>query len=279
MELTGADELIEHLVEFYDRVAPEYDAWAGGLHSRVAAKLVDVAAPRRGDAVLDVGCGTGLVTHLLAEAVGAKGSVVGIDLSARMLDLARPRARPNTKFMTMAAEHMVFRDRSFDLITYGQSLPYLIDPLASLEETVRLLRPGGRVALSLHRRSLQTEAQDLFYRVLGDLAIRHHMRVPEHSPERSVFGERENLPRLLDELGFEKIRITEMVTGGRARTPREWTQLMAGSGPLPNTLLSVLGPRLRSEFETILAEQMEELGDEAFRYHFAFIFAVGIASP
>jgi ubiquinone/menaquinone biosynthesis C-methylase UbiE len=275
MELTGADELIEHLVEFYDRVAPEYDAWAGGLHSRVAAKLVDVAAPRRGDAALDVGCGTGLVTHLLAEAVGAKGSVVGIDLSARMLDLARPRARPNTKFMAMAAEHMVFRDRSFDLITYGQSLPYLVDPLASLEEAARLLRPGGRVALSLHRRSLQTEAQDLFYGVLGDLAIRHHMRVPEHSPERSVFGERENLPRLLDELGFEKIRMTEMVTGGRARTPREWTQLMAGSGPLPNTLLSVLGPRLRSEFETILAERMEELGDDAFRYHFAFIFAIG----
>jgi ubiquinone/menaquinone biosynthesis C-methylase UbiE len=275
MELTGADELIEHLVEFYDRVAPEYDAWAGGLHGRVAAKLVEVTSPRRGDSVLDVGCGTGLVTHLLAESVGAKGSVVGIDLSARMLDLARARARANTTFMAMAAEHMVFRDRSFDLITYGQSLPYLVDPLASLEEAVRLLRPGGRVALSLHRRSLQTEAQDLFYKVLGELAIRHHMRVPEHSPERSVFGERENLPRLLDELGFEKIRMTELVTGGRTRTPREWTELMAGSGPLPNTLLSVLGPRLRSEFEAILAERMEELGDDAFRYHFAFIFAIG----
>jgi ubiquinone/menaquinone biosynthesis C-methylase UbiE len=276
MELTGSDELIEHLVEFYDRVAPEYDAWAGGLHGRVAAKLVDMAAPRRGDAVLDVGCGTGLVTQLLAERVGAKGSVVGIDLSPRMLGLARQRARSNTTFLAMAAEHLVFRDRSFDLITYGQSLPYLVDPLASLEEAVRLLRPGGRVALSLHRRSLQTDAQDLFYTVLGDLAVRHHLRVPEHSPERSVFGEPENLPRLLDELGFEKVRITEMVTGGRARTPREWTELMAGSGPLPNTLLSVLGPRLRSEFETTLAEGMEELGDDAFRYHFAFIFAVGL---
>jgi len=276
MELTGADELIEHLVEFYDRVAPEYDAWAGGLHGRVAAKLVDVAAPRRGDAVLDVGCGTGLVTHLLAETVGAKGSVVGIDLSARMLDLARARARPNTKFMAMAAEHLVFRASSFDLITYGQSLPYLADPVASLEEAVRLLRPGGRVALSLHRRSLQTEAQDLFYQVLGDLAVRHHLRVPEHSPERSVYGEPENLPRLLDEFGFEKVLITETVTGGRVRTPREWTELMAGSGPLPNTLLRVLGPRLRTEFETSLAEGMEALGDEAFRYHFAFIFAVGV---
>jgi ubiquinone/menaquinone biosynthesis C-methylase UbiE len=276
MELTGAEELVEHLVEYYDRVAPEYEGWAGGLHSKVAAKLVELAAPRRGEAVLDVGCGTGLVTHLLAAEVGAKGSVVGIDLSARMLDLARRRSRPNTTFMAMAAESMVFREGSFDLITYGQSLPYLLDPLASLEEAARLLRAGGRVALSLHRRSLQTEAQDLFYRVLSDLAARHHLRVPEHSPERSVYGERENLPRLLDELGFVDIRLTEMVTGGRARTPREWTDLMAGSGPLPNTLIRVLGPRLRAEFEAELAERMKELGDEAFRYHFAFIFAVGI---
>src|SRR6202023_1600213 len=132
MELTGADELIEHLVDFYDRVAPEYDGWAGGLHGRLAAKLVEVAAPRRGGAVLDVGCGTGLVTELLAERVGARGSVVGIDLSARMLERARLRSRPNTTFLPMAAERMVFRDRTFDLITYGQSLPYLVDPLTSL---------------------------------------------------------------------------------------------------------------------------------------------------
>lgn len=276
MQLTGAEELVEHLVEFYDRVAPEYEKWAGGLHSRVAAKLVEVAAPRRGEAVLDVGCGTGLVSHLLAAAVGSKGSVVGIDLSARMLDLARLRSRPNTTFMAMAAEQMVFREGSFDLITYGQSLPYLVDPLASLEEAVRLLKPGGRVALSLHRRSLQTEAQDLFYSVLGDLAARHHLRVPEHSPERSAYGERESLPRLLDELGLGSVRMTEMVTGGRARTPRDWTDLMAGSGPLPHTLLRVLGPRLRAEFEAELAERMQELGEEAFRYHFAFIFAVGV---
>lgn len=276
MELTGAEELIEHLVEYYDRVAPEYDSWASGLHGKVAARLVEVAAPARGEVVLDVGCGTGLVTHLLARKVGARGSVVGIDLSARMLDLARPQAQANTTFMAMAAEHMVFRANRFDLITYGQSLPYLVDPLASLEDAVRLLRPGGRVALSLHRRSLQTEAQDLFYRVLGDLAVRHHLRVPEHSPERSAFGERETLPRLLEELGFAGIRMTEMVTGGRCRSAREWTELMAGSGPLPNTLISILGPRLRSEFEATLAEGMAELGDEGFRYHFAFIFAVGL---
>jgi len=279
VDLTAADELTEHLVEFYDRHALEYDSWAGGLHGKVAAKLVDVAAPARGESVLDVGCGTGVATRLLGHRVGPRGSVVGIDLSARMLDLARKvGGGKQITYLTMAAESMVFRSRSFDLITYGQSLPYLLDPIGSLDEAARLLKVGGRIALSLHRRSLQTEAQDLFYRVLGDLAVSHHLRVPQHSPERSVFGERENLPRLLDELGFTDVRLTEMVTGGRAPSPRDWTALMAGSGPLPNTLISVLGPRLRAEFEELLAGKMANLGDEAFRYHFAFIFATGTLS-
>jgi ubiquinone/menaquinone biosynthesis C-methylase UbiE len=275
VDLSAADELVEHLVDFYDRVAPEYESWAGGLHGRVADRLVEVAGPRQREQVLDVGCGTGLVTRAVARKVGLRGGVVGIDLSARMLDLARGRSRPNMTYLAMAAEHMVFRESSFDLITYGQSLPYLVDPMASLDEAVRLLRVGGRIALSLHRRSLQTEAQDIFYRVLGELAASHHLRIPNHSPERSVFGEREHLPRLLDELGFGQVRLTEMVTGGRAASPREWTSLMAGSGPLPNTLITVLGPRLRAEFETELADRMRQLGEEAFRYHFAFIFAVG----
>lgn len=275
MNLTAADELVEHLVEFYDRVAPEYDSWANGLHGRVADRLVEVAAPKPREQVLDVGCGTGFMTRLLARRVGSRGGVVGIDLSARMLDLARGQPRANITYLTMAAEHLVFREKSFDLITYGQSLPYLADPAASLNDAVRLLRPGGRLALSLHRRSLQTEAQDIFYRVLGEMAAVHHLRIPDHSPERSHFGERETLPRILDEMGFVEIRLTEMVTGGRSATPRDWTSLMAGSGPLPNTLISILGPRLRTQFEERLRVEMGHLGDEAFRYHFAFIFAVG----
>src|SRR5207302_9600231 len=137
--------------------------------------------PKKGETVLDVGCGTGLVTQLVAEKVGKKGSVVGIDLSARMLDLARLKARSNTTFMAVAAEHVPFRDKSFDLVTYGQSLPYLSDPIGSLEEPILLLRKTGRMSLSLHRRSLHTEAQDLLYEVLGDLVLSPHQRVREHS--------------------------------------------------------------------------------------------------
>lgn len=276
MDLTAADELVEHLVEFYDRSAPAYDDWAGGLNGKVALRLVDLADPDVGEACLDVGCGTGTLTHLIAERVGKRGSVVGIDLSARMLDIARAkRSAANTTFMAMAAEHLVFRERSFDLITYGQSLPYLLDPGASLDEAVRLLKPGGRMAVSLHRRSLHTEAQEVFYTALSELAQRHFLSIPQHSTDRSRLGEPETVEQLFDELGFTKIQLTEMVTGGRARTPLEWIDLMAGTGPLPGTVIGVLGPRLREEFGRQLSEAMAPLGADAFRYHFSFIFARG----
>ena len=71
--------------------------------------------------------------------------------------------------------------------------------------------------------------------------------------------------------------MADLVTGGRAHTAREWTLLMSGLGPLPHTLLRVLGPRLRAELEAELEEAMAGLGEDAFRYHHAFLFA--LASP
>ena len=275
MELSPTDEILEHMVEFYDRVAPTYDDWAAGFNAKVADKLVELAVPVAGEACLDVGCGTGLVTRRLAQTVVPGGSVVGIDLSARMLDEARRIPMPGLTYMTMAAENLVFRDHSFDLITFGQSLPYMIDPLKSLEEAVRMLKKGGRLALSLHRRSLHTEAQSIFFTRLGALGGKHHIRLPTHSSERSVLGERETLPVVLQEFGFGEIQMTELVTGGRTATAAEWNDLMAGSGPLPNTLLSMLGPRLKRSFEEDLTEAMAPLGEDAFRYHFAILLGVG----
>lgn len=266
--------LADHVTDFFDSVAPSYEAWAGGLHHRVAARLVELAAPARGADVLDVGAGTGLVTHKLAGLVGRRGSVVGIDLSARMLDIARRRSMANTKLVGMAAERLVFKDSSFDLVTMAESLAYMIDPPTALAEAWRVLRPRGRIAVSCHRRSLSTEAQDLFFQGLAVLARRHHLTLPRHSEDRARLGEPEVLTDILEDTGFEKVAMTEMVTGGRAPDPRAWTELMAGAGPLPYTLLTVLGPQLRAEFEQELAEWMEPLGDDAFRYHHAYIFAV-----
>jgi len=275
MDPDATDEMVDHLVDFFDKVAIEYDTWAGGLHARVAARLVDIAAPKKGHHVLDVGTGTGLVAQLIAPAV-RPGTVLGIDLSERMLSVARARRIPNAQFVGMAAEHLVFRPSTFNLVTMGESLAYFADPAAALEEAHRVLKPKGRLALSCHRRSLSTAAQNLFFQGLAPLARRHYLSLPRYSSDRARMGEPTVLPQLLGESGFQVVTMTELVTGGRAKDAHEWTDLMAGAGPLPYTLIRSLGPRYRAELEEEIELAMASLGDpdDAFRYHHSYLLAV-----
>ena len=275
MDPDASDEMTDHLVDFFDQIASVYDSWAGGQHGRVAARLVELAAPKKGEHVLDVATGTGLVAHLVAAKV-APGSVIGIDLSDRMLSIARAKQGKNTQFVGMAAERLVFRPETFDLVTMGEALAYLSDPNDALKEANRVLRPGGRLAVSCQRRSLSTRAQDLFFQGLAPLARRHYLSLPRYSSERARFGEPDVLPQLLGAAGFEVTRLTEMVTGGRTQNARDWTELMAGAGPLPYTLIRSLGPRYRSELEAEVESAMDSLGDpdDAFRYHHSYVIAV-----
>ncbi|HYS96801.1 MAG TPA: methyltransferase domain-containing protein [Candidatus Dormibacteraeota bacterium] len=271
----SSDEMVDHLVDFFDRIAPVYDTWAGGQHARVAGRLVDLAAPIKHELVLDVGTGTGLVAHLVAPRV-SPGLVMGIDLSENMLSVARAHKTKNAQFVGMAAEHLVFRPATFDLVTMGEALAYFADPTTALAEANRVLRPGGRLAVSCQRRSLSTRAQDLFFQGLAPLARRHYLSLPRYSSDRSRFGEPDVLPQLLGAAGFDVTRVTEMVTGGRAKDARDWTELMAGAGPLPYTLIRSLGPRYRDELEAEVEAAMASLGDpdDAFRYHHSYVLAV-----
>ena len=97
--------------------------------------------------VLDVGTGTGLVAHLVAASV-SPGMVIGIDLSDHMMSIARVSKSKNSQFLGMAAEHLVFRPQTFDLVTMGESLAYFADPNTSAgrsESGPAAWRPPGGV--------------------------------------------------------------------------------------------------------------------------------------
>jgi ubiquinone/menaquinone biosynthesis C-methylase UbiE len=135
----------------WDLAASDYERlWHGQLRDAQSALLASVA-PATGERVLDVACGPGLITVAAAQAVGATGSVLGIDLSLAMVDAARRRAvaarARNAGFARMDGEALACADASFDVALSSLGLMYMPAPERALVEMRRVLRPGGRAGI------------------------------------------------------------------------------------------------------------------------------------
>lgn len=133
----------------FDSIAPVYDRMntlmTAGLDGRWRCAAVRAARLSRGDAALDVACGTGKLTAALAAAVGPAGRVVGIDLSEAMLDEARRAFGRLVEFRTGNALALPVDNGSFDAATIAFGLRNLSSFEDGFREMARAVRSGGRV--------------------------------------------------------------------------------------------------------------------------------------
>jgi ubiquinone/menaquinone biosynthesis C-methylase UbiE len=116
-----------------------------------ADDLIGVAAIQPGERVLDVACGTGVVTRLAAEHVGAGGAVAGLDVNPGMLAVARSHSPPDTSidWYQASAESMPLPDEAFDVVLCQMGLQFVPDKLAALREMRRVLDADGRVLVTV----------------------------------------------------------------------------------------------------------------------------------
>lgn len=124
----------------------------GGTRRRSYGQLLRAGGVKSGDRVLDIGCGPGFFARMLAQAVGAEGSVVGIDAAPEMIEYAGRKARrlANCRFQPGTAESLAFADASFDVVVSSLMMHHLPDEirLKAAHEMRRVLRPGGTLLLA-----------------------------------------------------------------------------------------------------------------------------------
>lgn len=137
----------------WDKAAAYYEQYWARQLAPAQQRLLALAALRPGERVLDVACGTGLVTLPAAEAVGGSGAVVGTDLSEEMVSyLAEEALRRGLAHVTaqrMDAEQLDVPEASFDVVLCALGLMYVPDPDRALVEAYRALRSGGRAAIAV----------------------------------------------------------------------------------------------------------------------------------
>jgi ubiquinone/menaquinone biosynthesis C-methylase UbiE len=137
---------VESVPENYERyLVPDiFVSWA--------EDLVERAALRPGERVLDIACGTGIVARIAARKLGGSGSVLGLDLSAPMLEAARAAAAAEgiaVDWREGSAVKLPLADATFDVVFCQQGLQFFPDRVGALREMYRVLTLGGRLVLSV----------------------------------------------------------------------------------------------------------------------------------
>ncbi|MEM7113048.1 MAG: methyltransferase domain-containing protein [Chloroflexota bacterium] len=131
-----------HWASWYDRVV---SLMMLGRSKKLRQMTVRLARLEPGQRVLDIGCGTGDLTHLAKTAVGELGHVIGIDAAAEMIAVAQEKY-PEGDFRLAAVEQLPFPDNSFDVVVSSLVLHHLPGELkeAGMQEVWRVLKPNGR---------------------------------------------------------------------------------------------------------------------------------------
>jgi ubiquinone/menaquinone biosynthesis C-methylase UbiE len=186
-------------------VAERYDSiLVPAILGPAAEALVEWAELQPGQAVLDVGCGTGAATRAAAARLGPNGRLVGLDVNAAMIGVARGGLLPEgarPRWLVGSAFAMPAADWSFDLVLAAQTLQFLPERLAALREMRRVLVPGGQAVISLWT----TLSTSPYFAALV-AAIAHHIGPETAAGLAAAFSlsEADEIRQLLSEAGFAR---------------------------------------------------------------------------
>ncbi|MFV9633059.1 class I SAM-dependent methyltransferase [Mycobacterium neumannii] len=223
----------------------------------LAGDLIEVAAPEPGEYVVDIACGTGVVTRLAAERVGTTGKVVGVDLNPGMLEVARTTAAPSgavIEWREGSAEALPLADESYDLVLCQLGLMFFPDRPAAAREMRRVLSPGGRVAINA------PGTMPRFFEIMVD-ALGRHINPDLSGFLRSVFSLSETqLRQLLEVAHFQDVTVKTMTETLRLPPPAEFLWQYLQVTPIAGLVMSA-GADRRQQLENEVVARWQDFID------------------
>lgn len=235
-------------------VATFLDDWAVDLVARLA--------PRAGEALLDVGTGTGIVPRRAAEHLGPDGTIDAVDVNPNMLAVATELCaglEPSVAFRQGRAEALPYDDASFDIVTAQQMLQFTDAPVA-LAEMARVARPGARLGVSTCR---SLDHQPGYRALVATLERVLGVSAADIIASPYALGDSRELVALAEAAGFADVATIIAVTSTRFPSAAAFLRAETASSPLGDVTTSldvdVLGA-LIDELEVALAPHRDDEG-------------------
>lgn len=247
--------------EGWNAVAEGYGGFFGRFTARCAGPLLDAAGVGLGTRVLDVATGPGYVA---ATAAARGAEATGLDIAAGMVALAS-RLHPEVTFVQGDAERLPFPDASFDAVVGGFCILHFARPERALAEWVRVLRPGGRIAVSMWAEPARNRVLGVAFDAVLECATETPAGMPV-GPPLFRFSDHRELAGLLAGAGLVDVSVETVSSSERFAGPDEvWEGILASTVRTRALLVAQdeeTRARIRSRFDELCAEHRCDGGIE-----------------
>jgi ubiquinone/menaquinone biosynthesis C-methylase UbiE len=248
----GVNEIRSHLHQMWSAVAggwAEHADFADARGAVVTERMLELAALRPGDRVLELACGPGGVGLAAAQRIGPEGEVVISDVAAEMTAIATARASAlglgNVSTCELDIESIDEPDGSYDVAFCREGIMLVQDPVRAAGEILRVLRPGGRVVLTVWG----SRQRNPWLGVVFD-SVSAQLGAPVPAPGMPgpfSLDDPDRLEEVLSEAGLTGVAVGEVPTPYHADSFDEWwTRTAALAGPLGQMLEALPEPTARA---------------------------------
>ena len=237
----------------WEERALAYDRFFRSLTSRLAEPLLDAASVTGGTRVLDIATGPGYVA---ARAAARGAEAMGVDVAKAMVELAR-RLQPGVEFRQADAHALPFEDASFDAVVGNFAILHLGRPEQAAAEFVRVLAPGGRLALTAWDAPDRARFLGVFVEAFAEAGATPPEGVPA-GPDFFRFAQEGELDALLRDQGLDDrlVRTIEFMLSV-ASADEYWDGLLGGTVRVSALVLGQeedTQQRIRAAFERRMDE-------------------------